>query len=114
MSFYTDEDWLRDACESIRRLGLPDRIDVTNARTIDFITRKDAVERRYQGDWIKYIVRGLPALERLLVGAPSHRDSVSRSGSRDNLLARAEGRQSGGEAASPNNPLKNNPHISGD
>lgn len=34
-----------------------------NAHTIDIIYRQDARETRYEGDWIKHVVRALRALE---------------------------------------------------
>lgn len=62
----TPRDWLIECVGLIDRQGLENKPDVNDAYYINMTTRKDAVERHYEADFVKYLMRALPEIRRLL------------------------------------------------
>lgn len=60
---------LEEAVALIERSRVAERPDILQASSIDLVVRKDGHERRYEGDFVKHLLRGFPALRAQIDGA---------------------------------------------
>ena len=67
----TERDWLIECVDLIERQGIASQ--VAPVRSVNMTTRWDGVERTYEADFVKYLMRGLPELKRLLADDTARR-----------------------------------------